>query len=53
MLPPGQERRFDLVVRVPRAEVQGSVTPFVWVIGAAERQQRIPATFFARKAKLS
>lgn len=53
VLPPGEERRFDLVVRVPRAEVQGGVTPFVWVIGAAERQQRIPATFFARKAKLS
>jgi hypothetical protein len=51
VLPPGEERRFDLVVRLPRAEIQGGVTPFVWVIGAADRQKRIPATFFARKGK--
>lgn len=51
LLAPGQQRNYELVVRVPRSQVQASVTPFTWVIGAADQQQRIPATFFARKAK--
>ena len=53
LLPPGQERNYDLVVRVPRDRVAGSVTPFTWVVGPSGRQQRIPATFFARQGKVS
>ena len=37
LLPPGQERNYDLVVRVPRDRVAGSVTPFTWVLSPLAR----------------
>jgi cytochrome c oxidase accessory protein FixG len=46
-LAPGAEQRFTLVVRLPRQELHGSVTPFVWVVRSAERQQRFDAAFYA------
>ncbi|MBL8113760.1 MAG: 4Fe-4S binding protein [Acidobacteria bacterium] len=45
-LPAGGERRITLIVRVPRGSVTGSVTPFTWVLGAGDQQQRIAATFY-------
>jgi cytochrome c oxidase accessory protein FixG len=50
-VPAGEERNFTLVVRVPRAQVHSSVTPFAWVVQAGERSQRFPAALFARKGK--
>jgi hypothetical protein len=49
VVPPGRERRFDLVVRVPRSDVPASVTPFEWVIGAEGGEKRFPASLFTRK----
>jgi polyferredoxin len=46
-VPAGQERQFTLIVRVPRSEVQSSVTPFAWVVSGAGRPQRFPAALFA------
>jgi cytochrome c oxidase accessory protein FixG len=45
-VPAGEERRFTLVVRVPRAQVHASVTPFAWVVSAAGRTRRFPAALF-------
>ncbi len=44
---PGQERRFTLLVSVPRAQIHASVTPFDWVIVAGGRTLRFPAALFA------
>lgn len=52
-LAPGVERKFELVVSVPRADVGASVTPFAWVVDAGARRQRFAATFFARGKELS
>jgi polyferredoxin len=52
-LPPGAERRFDVVVRVPSAAVTGSVTPFTWVVDTADGQKRFDSSFFARVRKAS
>ena len=52
-LPPGRERRFDVVVRVPRSGISGSVTPFTWVVDTADGQKRFSSTFFARTQKAS
>jgi polyferredoxin len=49
VLPAGQERKFTLVVRVPRAEVAAGVTPFSWVFDAADVERRFPASFFAKE----
>lgn len=50
-VPAGEERKFTLVVRVPRAQVRSSVTPFAWVVQAGEHSERFPATLFTRKGK--
>jgi polyferredoxin len=47
-VPAGQERRFDLVVRVPLADTRGSVTPFVWVVEGAGEAKRFDAALLAR-----
>lgn len=45
-VPAGEERRFTLVVRVPRAQVHAGVTPFSWVVSAPGRTQRFPAALY-------
>jgi polyferredoxin len=45
LVPGGRERSFTLVVRVPRSEVHSSVTPFAWVIDAADRRERFRSAF--------
>lgn len=52
-LPPGQEQRFTVVVRLPRAQLEASVTPFVWVFEAEEHSERVRATFYARRGSAS
>lgn len=47
-IPAGRERQFTLVVRLPRSEVRGSVTPFSWVFATVEGERRVPSTFFTR-----
>ncbi|MGE0452105.1 MAG: 4Fe-4S dicluster domain-containing protein [Vicinamibacteria bacterium] len=51
LLPPGQERRFDVVVSMPLAEARASVVPFTWVIRSPEGTQRFAASIFARQPK--
>ncbi len=50
-VPAGTEKRFTITVRVPRGELQGSVTPFTWVVKAAERTEKFPSAFFAAGRK--
>lgn len=45
-VPAGTEKRFNLTVRVPRAEVRSSVTPFTLVVGVNERSESFPAALF-------
>jgi polyferredoxin len=47
-IPAGRERKFTLVVRLPRSEVHGSVTPFSWVFATSDGERRLPSTFFTR-----
>ena len=47
-LAPGEERRFTLVVRIPRADTAAGPTPFSWVIEGGSNARRFPASFFAR-----
>jgi hypothetical protein len=47
-LAPGEERRFTLVVRIPRADAAAGPTPFSWVIEGGGTPRRFPASFFAR-----
>ena len=47
-LGPGEEKRFTLVVRIPRAEAVAGPTPFSWVIEGGGSPRRFPASFFAR-----
>jgi polyferredoxin len=47
-LAPGEERRFTLVVRIPRADAAAGPTPFSWVIEGGGAPRRFPASFFAR-----
>jgi polyferredoxin len=47
-LAPGEERRFTLVVRIPRTDAAGGATPFSWVIEGGGAPRRFPASFFAR-----
>lgn len=50
-VPAGTERKFELVVRVPREDVRGGVTPFAWVIEGGDAPRRYPASFFAHVEK--
>jgi cytochrome c oxidase accessory protein FixG len=45
-VPPGEERRIVVTVRVPRDEVSGTVTPFQWVVATEGREERFDAAFF-------
>ncbi len=47
-LAPGEEKRFTLVVRIPRADAAPGATPFSWVIEGGGAPRRFPASFFAR-----
>jgi len=47
-IPAGRERQFTLVVRLPRSEVRGRVTPFSWVFATSDGERRVPSTFFTR-----
>jgi len=47
-LAPGEERRFTLVVRIPRKDAASGPTPFSWVIEGGGAPRRFPASFFAR-----
>jgi polyferredoxin len=47
-VPPGVERKFAVVVKVPSAALSGSVTPFSWVVSSAAGEKRVEATFYAR-----
>ncbi len=47
-LAPGEERRFTLVVRIPRADATAGPTAFSWVIEGGGAPRRFPASFFAR-----
>lgn len=49
-LPAGRERTLTLCVRVPRADVGGSVMPFSWVLRTDGRERRLAAAFFAPRA---
>lgn len=46
----GEERTFTLVVRVPRADVEGQVIPFAWVVAAEDTSTRFPASILARRS---
>ncbi|HXK10104.1 MAG TPA: 4Fe-4S dicluster domain-containing protein [Vicinamibacteria bacterium] len=50
-VPPGVERKFSLVVKVPSRSLAGSVTPFSWVVATGVFERRVDATFFARRRK--
>jgi hypothetical protein len=45
-VPPGEERRIVVTVRVPRDEVSGTVTPFQWGVATEGREERFDAAFF-------
>ena len=45
-VPPGQERRIVVTVRVPRNQVNGSVNPFQWVVATEGQEKRFDAAFF-------
>ena len=48
LLAPGEEKRFTLVVRIPRRDAASGPTPFSWVIEGGGAPRRFPASFFAR-----
>lgn len=48
LLSPGEEKRFTLVVRVPRAAATPGPTAFSWIIEGGGSSRRFPASFFAR-----
>jgi cytochrome c oxidase accessory protein FixG len=50
-VPPGVERKLEVVVKVPAAALSGSVTPFSWVVSTSAGEKRVEATFFARGRK--
>lgn len=50
-LAPGEERRFTLVVRVPRANATPGPTAFSWIIEGGGALRRFPASFFARTSQ--
>lgn len=50
-VPAGTEKRFTIKVRVPRRELQGSVTPFTWSVRAAGRTEKFPSAFYAAGRK--
>lgn len=50
-LAPGEEKRFTLVVRIPRADAPPGATPFSWVIEGGAEPRRFPASFFSRTAR--
>lgn len=52
-VPPGEERRFELVVRLPREETQSSLTPFVWVVSGGGHQERFAAALLSRSRRKS
>jgi hypothetical protein len=47
-IPAGQERRLDVTVRVPAADTESSVTPFVWIVETPEGAKRFAASIFSR-----
>ncbi|HKV12557.1 MAG TPA: 4Fe-4S dicluster domain-containing protein [Thermoanaerobaculia bacterium] len=47
-IPPGQERRLDVTVRVPAADTESSVTPFTWIVETPEGAERFAASIFSR-----
>lgn len=46
-VPAGEERRFELVVRLPRAQTESSVTPFVWVVEGGGESERFAAALLS------
>lgn len=52
-LPAGTEKRFTLVVSIPRGESASGVTPFRLVVRAADREESFPAAFFVPGRKPS
>ncbi|MCM2257484.1 MAG: 4Fe-4S binding protein [Vicinamibacteria bacterium] len=52
VVPPGQERRFTIVVKVPADAVSG-ITPFAWVVDAPPVHQRFPASLLSRSKRSS
>jgi len=50
-VPAGVERKFAVIVKVPSAELAGSVTAFSWVVTTSVGEKRVDATFFARGRK--
>jgi cytochrome c oxidase accessory protein FixG len=47
-LAPGEEKRFTLIVRIPRSDAGSGPTPFSWVIEGGGSPRRFSASFFAR-----
>lgn len=47
VVPAGEERRFTLVVKVPRDAARAVVTPFDWVVESRGRAERFRSTFYA------
>lgn len=52
-VPAGTEKRFTLTVKLPKAAVTASVTPFQLVVKAPERTESFPAAFFVAGRKPS
>ncbi|MFN7962789.1 MAG: 4Fe-4S dicluster domain-containing protein [Thermoanaerobaculia bacterium] len=50
-VPAGTERRFELVVRVPIAEVSSTVTPFTWIVEGGGEEQRFAAALLAHRKR--
>lgn len=46
-IPPGEERKFTISVKVPRSELKSSVVPFTAIIKSKERAERFEMTFYA------
>jgi polyferredoxin len=51
IVPAGGEKRFTLVVRLPRGATSGSVTPFTFRLRAGSASEEIPAVFYAGGGK--
>ncbi len=52
-VPPGTERRFTLVARVPSADLTGDVVAFTWVVDAGGRNRRFDAALLVRERRIS
>ncbi len=51
VVPPGSERRFELVVRVPVVETSSSVTPFTWIVEGGGERERFSAALLAHRRR--